>query len=226
MRRAGHSQPATAFNATHVRPVAPARAVPGVDMCNHSAAPNAHISAQHSPGAVQGLDALEDVCDPGRALGAEESMFLLLAGPEGIRYVPPSRICAAGGGAPACLPWPCKPPTPPRASTRPCTRRAGQEILISYGPWPDKAFLLLFGFLPEVGGSKAPFATCQAAGSLTPSTRAGRPPRQLHAVQELGGHGRQLRAAHSTGQCRRQRGGRSCIQPRIRRHVCVPGWRR
>ncbi|KAL6765411.1 hypothetical protein V8C86DRAFT_797283 [Haematococcus lacustris] len=89
-------------------------AVPGIDMANHEGVtPSASVAVQHSPGAVQGWAALEEVCDPRAALpGCSQSRFNLVAGAAGLR--------------------------------------AGQEITISYGAWPDAAFCLLFGFVPQV----------------------------------------------------------------------------
>jgi len=89
-------------------------AVPGIDMANHSATPNAQVAVQHSPHAVQGIAAIEEVCDPSTLQREceEQSQFQLVAGHQGIRK--------------------------------------GEEVTISYGSmWPDAAFLLLFGFLPE-----------------------------------------------------------------------------
>jgi hypothetical protein len=55
-------------------------AVPGIDMCNHSStAPNAAVRMLHSPGACQGLAALEEVA-PTAAQAACGSYFQLLAG--------------------------------------------------------------------------------------------------------------------------------------------------
>jgi hypothetical protein len=54
--------------------------VPGIDMCNHSStAPNATVRMLHSPGACQGLAALEEVA-PAAAQAACGSYFQLLAG--------------------------------------------------------------------------------------------------------------------------------------------------
>ncbi len=56
-------------------------AVPGVDMANHSPEPSAQVRVRRSPGAVQGLAALEEVADPATcaAVAAEQSRFELVA---------------------------------------------------------------------------------------------------------------------------------------------------
>ncbi|BDA45282.1 hypothetical protein COCOBI_07-0690 [Coccomyxa sp. Obi] len=55
--------------------------VPGVDMANHSFEPSAAVRLVHSPEAVQGRDAVEEVCAPPPP---EPSRFELFAGDEGI----------------------------------------------------------------------------------------------------------------------------------------------
>ncbi|KAK9901334.1 hypothetical protein WJX75_007184 [Coccomyxa subellipsoidea] len=82
--------------------------VPGVDMANHSFEPSAAVRLVHSPEAVQGRDAVEEVCAPPPA---EPSRFELFAGEGGIR--------------------------------------AGDEVTISYGPWPNDVYYLFFGFVPR-----------------------------------------------------------------------------
>ncbi|EIE20058.1 hypothetical protein COCSUDRAFT_57780 [Coccomyxa subellipsoidea C-169] len=82
--------------------------VPGVDMANHSFEPSAAVRLVHSPEAVQGRDAVEEVCVPPPP---EPSRFELFAGEDGIR--------------------------------------AGDEVTISYGPWPNDVFYLFFGFVPR-----------------------------------------------------------------------------
>ncbi|CAL5228629.1 g11795 [Coccomyxa viridis] len=56
--------------------------VPGIDMANHTFTPNATVRIRHSPGAVQGRDALEEICDPPEP---EPSRLELLALDAGIR---------------------------------------------------------------------------------------------------------------------------------------------
>uniref|UniRef100_A0A383V998 SET domain-containing protein n=1 Tax=Tetradesmus obliquus TaxID=3088 RepID=A0A383V998_TETOB len=74
-------------------------AVPGIDMCNHSStAPNASVRMLHSPGACQGLAALEEVA-PAVAAAACGSYFQLLAGPEGIAAG--QQVCISYGSWPA-----------------------------------------------------------------------------------------------------------------------------
>ncbi|KAF6251907.1 hypothetical protein COO60DRAFT_577679 [Scenedesmus sp. NREL 46B-D3] len=74
-------------------------AVPGIDMCNHSStAPNAAVRLLHSPGACQGLAALEEVA-PAAAQAACGSYFQLLAGPEGIPAG--QQVCISYGNWPA-----------------------------------------------------------------------------------------------------------------------------
>lgn len=61
-------------------------AVPGVDMANHdSVSPNAQVAIQHSPGAVQGWDAVDEVCDPDTLPPPQPSTFNLVAGAQTIR---------------------------------------------------------------------------------------------------------------------------------------------
>lgn len=57
-------------------------AVPGIDMCNHSSiAPNAGVRLIHSPGACQGLSALEEVAPAAAEAGlVTMSYFQLVAG--------------------------------------------------------------------------------------------------------------------------------------------------
>lgn len=62
-------------NSTHMT-------VPGVDMANHSFTPNASVRCVHSPGACQGVEALEEVCQP---LPPQPATFQLMSGPDGIR---------------------------------------------------------------------------------------------------------------------------------------------
>jgi hypothetical protein len=56
-------------------------------MANHSAQPTTRVEVRHSPGAVQGLAALEEVADVDslRDLVSEPSCLQLVAGPAGIR---------------------------------------------------------------------------------------------------------------------------------------------
>ncbi|KAF6253661.1 hypothetical protein COO60DRAFT_1703728 [Scenedesmus sp. NREL 46B-D3] len=73
--------------------------LPGIDMCNHSStAPNAAVRLLHSPGACQGLAALEEVA-PAAAQAACGSYFQLLAGPEGIPAG--QQVCISYGNWPA-----------------------------------------------------------------------------------------------------------------------------
>ena len=58
--------------------------LPGIDCCNHSFAPNAVVRCVHSPGACQGVAAVEEVCPPSAA-DLEPSRFELVAGEGGIR---------------------------------------------------------------------------------------------------------------------------------------------
>ena len=71
---------------TRVRRVLP----PGIDFANHdAAAPTAEARVRHSPAAVQGLGAVEEVVAPRfrDGNGAGESVIELVAGAEGIRSV-------------------------------------------------------------------------------------------------------------------------------------------
>ena len=78
----------TAAAATKVRRVLP----PGMDLANHdAAAPTAEARVRHSPSAVQGVGAVEEVVAPrfrgggGDGGGAGESVIELVAGAGGIR---------------------------------------------------------------------------------------------------------------------------------------------
>ena len=64
---------------------------PGIDFANHdSLSPTAEARVRHSPGAVQGRDAVEEVVDPRfSGNGGGESVIELVAGAEGIRLAPP-----------------------------------------------------------------------------------------------------------------------------------------
>ncbi|KAF8065588.1 hypothetical protein HT031_003189 [Scenedesmus sp. PABB004] len=76
-------------------------AVPGIDMCNHdSAAPCAAVRLLHSPGACQGLAALEEVA-PAAAGAAGGSFFQLVAGGDGVRRGAQVSICYGS--------WPAEP---------------------------------------------------------------------------------------------------------------------
>jgi hypothetical protein len=81
------NRPDSTLHGTHYIPVVfvvACHAVPGVDLANHSATPTAYVEVRHSPAAVQGLAALEDVADPA-TLQLEPSTLRLLAGPQGIK---------------------------------------------------------------------------------------------------------------------------------------------
>jgi len=56
--------------------------VPGIDMCNHSHAPNAGVRCVHSPDACQGAAATEEIAPP---RPPSPSLFELMAGEAGIR---------------------------------------------------------------------------------------------------------------------------------------------
>jgi hypothetical protein len=54
--------------------------VPGIDMSNHSFRPSANVAVKHGGRSSQGLDALDEVCDPD-IVKNEPSTFCLLSGP-------------------------------------------------------------------------------------------------------------------------------------------------
>lgn len=58
--------------------------VPGIDLANHSPAPNASVRCVRSPGTCQGRVAEEEVCDPTSLPPPEPSLFQLVAGERGI----------------------------------------------------------------------------------------------------------------------------------------------
>lgn len=58
--------------------------VPGIDLCNHSWNPNAQVRCIHSPEAVQGIQALEDVAPIGEDQGTGLSRFEIVVGERAI----------------------------------------------------------------------------------------------------------------------------------------------
>eukprot|EP00955_Chlamydomonas_euryale_P099445 365219-Chlamydomonas_euryale.AAC.25 len=74
-------------------------AVPGVDMANHSFAPNAEVRVRHSVDYVQGRSALEEVCE---LPPPSPSLFQLVAGPDGVRKGDEVTICYGSA-------WPSEP---------------------------------------------------------------------------------------------------------------------
>ena len=106
-------------------------AVPGVDMCNHCfEAPTAAVKVVTSPDNCQGARATEDIA-PAAAGQEGEGDGVVTAGSGGgsggfgdddVFF----QLCAGEDGV-----------------------EQGEEVTISYGPWPNDPFFLYFGFVPR-----------------------------------------------------------------------------
>ena len=100
-------------------------AVPGVDMCNHDfAGANAAVAVVTSPEDVQGVAATAEIADVGDGDTNGDTNDDTNGGTDGDEVF--FQLRAGEDGV-----------------------EQGEEVTISYGPWPNDPFFLYFGFVPE-----------------------------------------------------------------------------